>query len=160
MKILRNNFINIFIVLLGITLVAIFGFIYYQANLYTPADYETNLTADRSGIIDGVDNITQLLNSETTETDIEAEITKLEKNNANFKTKVDQLKTPKDHEDLKTANLEFSQSITNYCTNARAYLGIIKDDRVIDIEKVIVNFNSSVEEINAKTKQINEKLGA
>ena len=85
---------------------------------------------------------------------------KLEKNNENFKTKVDQLKTPKDHEDLKTANLEFSQSITNYCTNARAYLGIIKDDRVIDIEKVIVNFNSSVEEINAKTKQINEKLGA
>lgn len=152
-----KNLINLLIITLAVSLVAISVFIYTKANEYTLLDYDQNLAQDRNDIVEQVDKLTQLMSSDTKAKEIETEIEALEEMSTKYTTKFQNTKKSENSENYQQANQEFLTQIGEITTNANKYMQLFEDDQK-DIQKVIGDYNGSVEGLNQYIEAINEEV--
>jgi|GEM_PF-6960827 len=156
-KSIFNNLTSLLIVLFGISLIAISFGVYTQATKYTLQDYDQKLVADRNGVVEKVDVITNLLGSEKEKAQIETKIGELEALITSFEQKLEQEEVPKNGEPLKQENKQFANLAKKVAQTSKEYLALFEDDQ-LDVNATISKYNASVDALNTQITKIDEEV--
>lgn len=154
---MRDKFFYITL-LVFITTLSITGALYYKLSQKTIIEYDNELVPTRNLVINQIDNLTSTLNNSEEVEEIQEQITILESNNNNLKTKIESTSTPSNKgEQIKTLNQDFTRKVEEIIQASELYKQSFEDDTIDPIE-AMNTYNQKVTELNTKIQEITEFL--